>query len=429
MGTSSRQLTAVFSFLLGTNIILGCVLIHYAYIYYTLYKVGVPAITGRYPKYVLLTTLIGIIHFLCANLIVIAIGNELLYPRFDKWEVLYYIFAQISSLLFPILLSYRAWRVYFQIKWNVAVQDGEWHIFIDKNFKNNNWFITHYEWNKKYSFKICIFVWLCFAIPVIIFISIFGVTVETAQIRLALVGTEGFLPFLFMLIIFLKIPKYDDVFKVRREIKIVLFLNVIGFLLYVSVSMIVPPDVGTWNQIALISIAIVIPFGDLIIQILYPLYNFNLPVTICSVKYFTKHLYTNHSLVTELSMHSKSSNSTINIKEMNKSNCNNVSLQKKVLSDDNGLLAFARHVNKEFAIETIMFLIEIYQFKMKLIELFQDEITKMDHIFERLTFADSAPKSTVVLELDKDSSKQNVFLCAVKFFIKYIVEESQFAVN
>eukprot|EP01084_Bolivina_argentea_P151928 265116_1 len=58
------------------------------------------------------------------------------------------IWIVILALIYPFLISYRAWMIYFKIKWNVAVEDTEWHIFVDVNSKNKNFYLKYYAFNK-----------------------------------------------------------------------------------------------------------------------------------------------------------------------------------------------------------------------------------------------------------------------------------------
>ena len=102
---------------------------------------------------------------------------------------------------------------------------------------------------------------------------------------------------------------------------------------------------------------------------------------------------------------------------------------KQCIQNKDGFLVFARHINKEFAIESILFLVEIYQFKMKLKQIFGVNNIKKDvanDIFEELSFPDEVmPSSTLIENMDTE----NIYYVVAQLFVKYIEENGYFAIN
>eukprot|EP01084_Bolivina_argentea_P151929 265117_1 len=100
-----------------------------------------PSSRGRYSHVVIWIVILGASYFLIYTQLII-------WTNTTDIIILFAILTQITALIYPFLISYRAWMIYFKIKWNVAVEDTEWHIFVDVNSKNKNFYLKYYAFNK-----------------------------------------------------------------------------------------------------------------------------------------------------------------------------------------------------------------------------------------------------------------------------------------
>ena len=56
--------------------------------------------------------------------------------------------------------------VYFEIKWNIAMEDTKWSVFIDKtNNEHNNFYLKNCNKNKKYAPKLVFITWCILVFP------------------------------------------------------------------------------------------------------------------------------------------------------------------------------------------------------------------------------------------------------------------------
>ena len=371
-----------------------------------------PSLHGRYSKIVIYIICLGAAYFLIYTPFTLLISNNSTKHQY-LYSIISTILTQVTALIYPFLIVYRSWMVYFQIKWNIAIEDTKWSIFIDTTSKQNNFFLKHYETNKKYASKLIILIWSLFSIPALFFAFL------NSPIALIVYGLQYFTPILLLFILLCNIPNYDDHFMIKNEIKLVIIASIITTILYVP-FLILQSIVPIYGIFLLRLYTLFGPFCILYPHVWYPLNKFNLPKTWCSLRMYRRtDALMNHLENTETG--TQIDIDTENDKEPEFG-------LKECLQNKDGFLVFARHINKEFAIENILFLIEIYQFKQRLFSIYgQDNILRDDDdILEDVAFPeDVMPKSTLVSNMDND----NIFQCVSELFIKYVEDEGYFAIN
>ena len=299
---------------------------------------------------------------------------------------------------------------------NIAIEDTKWGIFIDTNY-DQNWFLKNYENNQKYASKIIFSIWALFTVPALMLAFI------NSPLLYVVWSIQYFLPPLTLAVLLCKIPKYDDVFYIKSEIKLII-LACLGFtILYVPFMVL--PTIGNQfiDELVLISVSIIGPFCILYSHLYLPFKKFNLPKTIWG---FNAYLQTIN--LENTAGYSQSTELSNNISISTSQKVTDLTLNQCLRNED-GFLVFTRHINKEFAIENILFLVEVYQLKCRIAELLGDDVINADDandIFSNITFPESIPQSTIIAKLDKT---EMIHKCAAQLFIKYICDQGYFAIN
>eukprot|EP01083_Nonionella_stella_P039835 108355_1 len=409
---SNETLLFPWIILLTISISMGVWLLHSAWIYYQLMHMQIPSLRGRYSRVVIAIVILGASYFLIYHpwqiilfrFIQFNVSNVI---PLRAYKVFLALLTVVTATIYPMIIVYRSWMVYFEIKWNMAIQDTKWSVFIDKNAHKNNWYLKHHETNKKYTSKIVAAIWFIFAIPSIL-CSFLGD--EYSTFSLIFYGIQYFLPILMLTILLCKIPQYDDVFLIKNEIKMIIIASLITTVLYAPM-LVLQAMIPFWGSVILFLYTLIGPFSILYPHLYFPFTKFNLPKTYYTLKRYSM---TKDSLGTALPVRQNTDHDSFGLKEC--------------MQNEDGFLVFTRHMNKEFAVENILFLIEMYQFKRKLKVLYGAHhlLKSEDDILETMILPhNNMPKSTLITRLDK----HNLHECVVHLFIKYVVDDAYFAIN
>eukprot|EP01084_Bolivina_argentea_P065684 119731_1 len=418
-----------------------CITGNALYCFYRLRKVH--AIEKRLPNIIII---VGILSFtyLTLNILILLLVEQIWIIENGYNSLIYSAFF-IFGTSEMYILSYRAFRLYFDAQFNHYLQDTEWRLFIDPNEKN--WFLKNKTtWGNGRKFAICLIInYLLFAIIGMHHALTTGVD-STARFMLVFASIT---PLLINIFIFYKYPVFEDAYYVRTEIKIsTLFICVllISYSVIVSAIHTQDKDPHATSPVYLLfffmgNFVVIIP---ILISILLILIKFKLPWNVWTVcKYF------------------QDIDCIDNVINEEQNNQMRLSLID-ILQNEIGFSSFARHLAKQFCIENLLFFIETSQFieyVLAKIRLEQEQYIYDDSNLWIL-FPENAPKSEIIHSLHQkrttrsvlvgtgflddeieynnnekheNSNDENVvdesYLFAVKIFLKYIVHRAYFCIN
>eukprot|EP01084_Bolivina_argentea_P065682 119728_1 len=366
------------------------------------------------------------------------------------------------------VFSFRSFRVYFDIKWQQALDDQKWRLHIDPNEKN--WFLRNkHSWGSAkrlgFIFLTHLFFWAFFAFIVV---SVHG---PNAKRHISWVfGASGILPTIFDIIMYIKFPKFKDVFNITQEIKYTLTLEIfvmivmpiiwflsnptfhtISFLFYTNLSPIclfIYVFLIHYRPLQYVCIALQKCNTLLLWAVLQTLLHVFVTILKCNnnktvlhfqsdtfhyiyqsasklptnpvaaMKYisYNNQLNSMNILQPESPIGSSSTGTNLNAQEV-VSNMQTMRLQH-VISHEIGFNLFARHLTKEWSIECLLFLLETSQWLLS--------ISFSDEIINDIPFIlpSNAPISKIV-QMDKN----NEYIQCAKLFTKYISNDAYFAIN
>eukprot|EP01084_Bolivina_argentea_P099225 178367_1 len=326
---------------LGLNILSWCST------FYILYRKNIKQICLRYPKAVILSGLCFSTQLCITSPLGILINGILLHEgeRYIALDIFYSILNQLSLGGMSYMFAYRVFMIYFDIKWNLALQDSEWQLHIDANLQqNNSWFIRKKKTfgNSKTCGLILFVVWLIFFISYITAVLINGLQ-KNQQIRYTIVTIQWLIPLIFFIIISCKLPKFNDIYLIRKEIKTIVITWILYLVIGTIIGLFIGADHGTWGY----------AFAHLrggiwmtilcYIQFPWIFKQFDLPTNIFA-------MYINFRRVNDMNNMDKFMISTPNdVKNGTKTTCFNI------LKDDTGFRAFANYLSKSWAIENLLF--------------------------------------------------------------------------
>ena len=330
-------------FLLTLSVLLGLCLLYLIFIYYQLYKLNIPSLHGRYSKVVIYIILLGSTYFLIYTpfSLIIPIYYTNINDGDNKYRytfsVLATILTQITALIYPFLIVYRSWMVYFKIKWYIAIEDTSWSIFIDSSCKENNFYLKYYDKNKKHSSKIIFISWCILSVPALLFTFLGH---QFNSITAIIYGLQYFVPMLTLSILLCKIPKYDDIFMIKTEIKLIIISSIITTICY-GPFLVLNTMIPIYGAIILRLYTLIGPFCILYPHLYIPFKKFNFPKTIYSIKHYQHNL--------EMAQTIESSDSYQDTDKKNKFDF------EECLKNPDGFIAFARHLNKDLPLKTSCF--------------------------------------------------------------------------
>eukprot|EP01084_Bolivina_argentea_P065683 119730_1 len=315
------------------------------------------------------------------------------------------------------VFSFRSFRVYFDIKWQQALDDQKWRLHIDPNEKN--WFLRNkHSWGSAkrlgFIFLTHLFFWAFFAFIVV---SVHG---PNAKRHISWVfGASGILPTIFDIIMYIKFPKFKDVFNITQEIKYTLTLEIFVMIVMPIIWFLSNPTFHTISFLFYTNLSPICLFIYVFLIHYRPLHASKLPTNpVAAMKYisYNNQLNSMNILQPESPIGSSSTGTNLNAQEV-VSNMQTMRLQH-VISHEIGFNLFARHLTKEWSIECLLFLLETSQWLLS--------ISFSDEIINDIPFIlpSNAPISKIV-QMDKN----NEYIQCAKLFTKYISNDAYFAIN
>eukprot|EP01083_Nonionella_stella_P097108 272969_1 len=302
------------------------------------------------------------------------------------------------------LLTFRAFMVYFDIKWHKALEDQQWRVQI--NPTESNWFLrnkTGWGNSKRVGGLLCthLLFWTC--------MTFLMLAIHPEMVRLAM-ACSGLFPTICDIVMYLKFPKFDDVLFIAHEIKYILALKLFVIIGLSTASYIISPHHHSIESIAFSDLTAVSLFIYVYIMHYQPLKTCMLPTNPCRAFEFVRSDYnTQHELCTIESVATRVSDGEVSL--------------KRILNNPDGFTNFARHLTRCFCIENLLFLVETQQW------LSQFQSTKVVQNSENpvvdvcaFILPPNAPTSTIV-------TKGNEYDQSAQLFTKYIVNDAYFCIN
>eukprot|EP01083_Nonionella_stella_P181971 653403_1 len=123
------------------TVITGCLMICWLLTFH--YLTHISAISQRRPNTTLFIGILQIVGSLLAHNVQLIFLNTESIPYVPYINLLFFIMVCCTASGSYHLLTYRAFMVYYDIKWNKAIQDSKWRMYIDPN--ETNWFLKFSE--------------------------------------------------------------------------------------------------------------------------------------------------------------------------------------------------------------------------------------------------------------------------------------------
>eukprot|EP01084_Bolivina_argentea_P069942 127211_1 len=338
---------------ISINTLLTIVMIFW---FYTFYKIRhVPEISARKPNASLLAGFLCIIGTLLSHNLQIIFLNTSTIEYIPYTNLLMYLFVMMSSQGTYHVLTFRAFMVYYDIKWNKAMEDKKWRLYIDP--EETNWFLKHRNsWGspKRAIMIACIhwIFWMTIGVS-----SFFYISPNTPNSTIAR-GTIVFsaIPILIVdIILYFKFPKFNDIYRIHDEILMIIKYKVIAVTTFFVIAMAMNAPAYSLSYLLAACLGVSVAFGFVLIIYFWVFKTFNLPITPCTINRFMigSNLNEPSYLSTELHMDKTNELNHINL--------------RRVLSDSDGFNCFARHLTKEFCLENLLFIVETQQWLTSLL--------------------------------------------------------------
>eukprot|EP01084_Bolivina_argentea_P309770 535863_1 len=312
-------------------------------------------IQKRHPEILKIQGITSIIFFLIVYPLMVidfACLNDFIIYQQEIRRIDTAIFPFFTAAIF-LLVLWRFWLIFFDLKHSSSQQNTEWQYHLDPNLVQQNFWLTHKKdyGSPQYTQKIVIFVYCCGVIPMII---LYQIVIHTHYEYIAhfLALLYHSFPFIGILCIFFRVPKYSDHFFIREELKKVCY----AIFITIPVSWI-----GIIYGIAVTSLLLSLMIALFVAAIII-FWFFLLPfwfIPKMKIKFDTKN----------------SQNNIHNSKLKSIKICD-------IFSDGPSFEAFMQHLAREFNVEICLCFVEMIQYKFALKERF--DIIKPDEITTEL---------------------------------------------
>eukprot|EP01084_Bolivina_argentea_P060670 110836_1 len=355
--------------------------------------------------------------------LILDVVNDFIYGPF------YYFGAFIAIL--------RYYLIYYDIQFSHSCSNLKWKQFINSNLeslKKEQWYMKHRSTlgNQSFMLKrvIVIGIFICLIMIVLLNLHTFGLT--HFQYVLFLNGVVFATLFVFLAIIFKKMPLFNDNIYLYKECQLITYFWLGTLCVYAAVVCL------RWF------------FGDTLwirfsgfMPILFANFIISFLSTYWVLKQIDLYEHFDHGFSFPMELVEQTSISVGGMSpRAHSGTTSNLSLVE-ILSDDETLNLFMQHLIKEFSMECILSTIEMLQFRNYAIKSLDINEVDVEDCVD-IHFPDSIPQSEIVYsnELDKtnvfDNDKLNetnddmilkLKIKAYKLYEKYIASESDLEIN
>eukprot|EP00483_Globobulimina_turgida_P004341 UN04350 len=177
--------------------------------------------------------------------------------------------------------------VYYDIKWNKAMEDSKWRLFIDPN--ESNWYLRNKtKWgSSKRMFTIIFCNWLFFGICGSVSIIAGGPNTPANKLSKMSIGVPGFIIIPIDAILYFKMPSFNDIYSIHDETKLLLKFKIAFLTSFFIITLVINAQVYTSKYVLLASSGILSSFGITFIMFYYVLKKLNLPTNPYSAAAYT----------------------------------------------------------------------------------------------------------------------------------------------
>eukprot|EP01083_Nonionella_stella_P034927 95490_1 len=440
------------------TVITGCLMICWLLTFH--YLTHISAISQRRPNTTLFIGILQIVGSLLAHNVQLIFLNTESIPYVPYINLLFFIMVCCTASGSYHLLTYRAFMVYYDIKWNKAIQDSKWRMYIDPN--ETNWFLKNKNtWGSSKRLLIIAFIhWSIYVLVGSISILQGDPHTPSNQFARMCVAAPGIILITIDTIIYFKMPSFNDIYWIHQETKLLLRFKILFLTSYYIITVLLSAKPYTIQYAIVALIGILSYFFLMLITIYYVLKQLQLPTNPYFARKFVNAEFMNFN------MSSYSLNSAAR-KPVNHPSLHDVHQRlRQVLESKHGFNSFARHLTKEFCLENLLFFVETQQWLHALgrkqkykdcimtqmvatapslqdnvsIEMFtNNKNNKLTHDLIQIHFPETAPKS-IIVEHDQhanaDTNKKDdefpsdqEYLQCVALFKKYIANEACFCIN
>eukprot|EP01084_Bolivina_argentea_P292110 502123_1 len=326
-------------------------------------------------------------------------------PLFNKFYGFQTLLAFISPVGIRYVVLYRTWMVYYEIKCIQSLQDAQWINHIDTtNQQRKQWYILNRKifGNKKYVIFMLFIPWSLFATVGTIAGFILG---RHKIVHMCLLGSSIITTCLLCVLSY-KLPKFNDLYKLRKETHI----SALSTAAFLSITLIAlatrgRASPGTWIWIMINFMSTLMMFSLAMFSLLGVFIIFDLPKLPCRVNQYKVGVTFEH-------------NNQIDVK-----NCKLFD----VFKDYELFTLFARHLCKEFAIESVLFFLETQQFMECISQYLEEECLSSLSLKSDIEFSTKLPKSSIVKGVKDLNGAMNA---SIQLFAKYIESDNaEFLIN
>eukprot|EP01083_Nonionella_stella_P021486 59554_1 len=383
--------------------LLSAIMFLWVYNFYRLLEL--PEIDSRKPKSSLLA---GI---LCTGANMLVLPGCLLYLNNKNAPHIPWIGGLINlGLMLTIIapyhiLTFRAYIVYFDIKFNEVLEDRQWRLSIDP--EETNWYLKHrHSWGSPKRIAIALFShWSLFTLLVIGTLISYG---AGNTISRAFIGASALIPMCIDIYLYLRFPTFDDTWGIHNEIKLTLRAELFQVIGYYALLFGLKPQYQTMDYFYSMLFVGFTTFSFVIVIQFWVFRVFRLPSLPCYVSEYLKQKRNcdgyNESTNGELST-TNGENKRITIKD--------------ALQDIHGFNLFARHLSREFCIESLLFFVETQQWKTSLYakpEYMSFEQTR----FMQIVIPQNAPQSRIMEMEDGAQTDADALMPTTREYIQTI---------
>eukprot|EP01084_Bolivina_argentea_P131365 231884_1 len=418
-------------------------LLYYLYQYYKLYKIGKMGIRRKH-FYIILIMETAIILLISINRPIVVFTtffnlNNLLLDRINRFCFILSLYAILSSFLM------RIWILMYDTKLNQWHLNNAWKRVINAEKNNADWYRSN---RHKYGSSIRIGFWLVIVwlINCIIHYSLYIYSNHNsknnfeAYFQITSVSIYAICIF----IIYIKLPKNRDIFRLRDELKLSLYIALFIIIIFAINTLWLKDTIWQYNyfeQIVYLLCCSGIGLMSTAFVLFIIRYNAIKTFHGATIKIGSKLDRITLSKKKSLSSKQKKQSSIVNAHtpDSDRNDNHNIDIDHNidmnvsfvaekfnyVLGSEPQFELFMSHIKKEFSMENMLALIEFCQYEDAIIEQ-MDQLDDRKTFFKKYNFLfySNIPKSQIVHDKSMDIWEKHV-----KLFSKYIKIGSEYELN
>eukprot|EP01084_Bolivina_argentea_P072479 131602_1 len=359
------------------------------------------------------------------SIAILLIGEPLMLLLHFNWKLISksdstpYMFLEVLNDLLYLPFFYfgtgfsllRYWLIYFDIQFVSSCLNIEWKQIINKNIETlqEQWYIYYRNTigNQSYMSRRVAIVCTIVSISSLTFNYIYVFQITATKLWIALNAIFFVTLVSSVVIIFCRMPPFKDTIFLYKEFKAISFCWCISLFLYFT------------------AVILGIIFGD---DMMIKFMEFIGSTTGAVVVPLTSTFWVLRQLqftAIVRNLHYEMSNGT-----RQKHNDLKAKTLREILKDNDVIDAFMQHLIEELSMECLLALIELHQFKLHCVDVFNIDCTVGKHLHVSIELADTIPKSDIVFNGNDHENDLLSFKCkAYKLYMKYIICETQFEIN